>query len=64
MKEEQILITIEDGNVTVEVKGVAGKKCVALTKELEEALGTVSERTFKREYYSPKARTRIVQKSE
>ena len=29
-----------DGEVRIEVRGVHGTQCLALTKELEEALGT------------------------
>ncbi len=45
-------ITLEvdtDGHVIVEVSGVQGPACQALTKELEEALGTVTKKTLKPE---------------
>lgn len=39
---EQIATSIDTaGNIKVEVKGVKGKSCVALTKGLESELGTV-----------------------
>ena len=50
MKEERIKITIDrEGNASLDVSGVKGKKCLNLTKELEEALGVVSKREAKKE---------------
>lgn len=46
------IITLEidqDGNVLVEVSGVQGPSCQALTKELEEALGQVTGKKLKPE---------------
>jgi hypothetical protein len=40
-----------DGSVQMEVKGVRGKKCLDLTKNLEQALGEVRERKLTKEYY-------------
>ena len=45
----QIIVTIDsDGGSQVEVKGVAGPKCVEMTAGLEKALGRTvrSRRTF------------------
>jgi hypothetical protein len=40
MEIQEIEVTIgKDGQVQVQVRGVKGKKCLELTKELEEALG-------------------------
>ncbi len=41
----------DDGNVSFEVKGVKGKKCLEITKEIEEALGVVVNREHTGEYY-------------
>ncbi len=50
--KHEIDITIDDdGNVSFEVKGVKGKKCLEITKELEEALGIVKDRRKTGEYY-------------
>ncbi len=40
MEIEEIEVVIgKDGQVQVQVRGVHGKKCLALTKDLEDALG-------------------------
>lgn len=51
MKTEPI-ITLEvdtDGHVIVDVSGVQGPACQALTKALEEELGTLTQRKLKPE---------------
>jgi len=40
-----------DGTVELQVKWVKGKKCLDLTKNLEQALGEVKERKLTNEYY-------------
>ncbi len=48
---QEIEITIEaNGDVKIEGKGFTGNECTALTKAIEDALGTVSKRELKREY--------------
>ena len=50
--KHEIKIDIDDdGNVSFEVKGAKGKKCLEITKELEEALGMVVSREHTGEYY-------------
>ena len=50
--KHEIDITIDDdGNVTFMVKGVKGKKCLEITKDLEEALGIVRSREKTQEFY-------------
>jgi len=50
--KKDIFFTIdEDGEVKIEVKGAPGEDCMALTKEIEEALGIVGERQMTSEYY-------------
>lgn len=52
MHGEQIEVVIGlDGTTKLEVKGVQGQKCLDLTKDLEEQLGTVIERHSKPEMY-------------
>ena len=50
MKEEKIIINIDtEGNATIEVVGVTGTKCLAMTEELENFLGIVVARETKPE---------------
>lgn len=50
--KRDIEITIDpDGGISFEVKGATGKKCLDLTKDLEEALGVVVDRSMTAEYY-------------
>lgn len=52
MARPTIIVEIdEDGNATIEVRGVKGRRCLALTKELEDALGTMISQTKTRDYY-------------
>ncbi len=48
----ELEITIDEkGNVSYSVNGVKGKSCTETTKFLDEALGEVAKRDFKRDYY-------------
>jgi hypothetical protein len=50
--KHEIEIDIDDnGNVTFQVKGAKGKKCLEITKDLEEALGIVKSREKTAEFY-------------
>lgn len=51
MSQELEIVISPEGKVQIEVKGVQGPGCTELTRFLEEALGTVDDRTFKAEYY-------------
>ena len=51
MSQELQIVISPEGKVQIEVQGVKGPGCTELTRFLEEALGTVDERTFKAEYY-------------
>ncbi|MFH1118166.1 MAG: DUF2997 domain-containing protein [Pseudomonadota bacterium] len=49
--QEIDVIVKPDGTVRLEVRGVKGRKCLALTEGIEELLGgAVSERVFTDEY--------------
>ena len=51
-KKEELEISIsETGEITLNVIGAKGKKCMELTKELEEALGMLKSVEMKSEYY-------------
>jgi hypothetical protein len=41
----------DDGKVSFEVKGLKGKRCLEVTKEIEQALGIVVNREHTSEYY-------------
>ncbi len=47
-----------DGEVKLQVRGVAGAECLELTRKLEEELGLVVEREKTSEYYQAEAETR------
>jgi hypothetical protein len=50
--KQEIEFTINpDGSVSIEVKGAKGKSCTELTREIEEALGIIKNRTYTSEYY-------------
>jgi hypothetical protein len=50
--KHEIEIDIDDnGNVSFRVKGVKGKKCLEITKELEAALGIVVKQEKTAEFY-------------
>ena len=50
MEELEIIIP-KDGTISVNVKGVKGARCLAITKGLEQAAGSVTARTFAASYY-------------
>jgi len=50
-----------DGAVTVEVYGVKGQSCAALTEEFENALGGATSREKRREWYEHEPRERVRQ---
>ena len=52
MTMQELEITIDnEGRVLVHVTGVKGEDCLALTKNLETAVGDVQERSFTSDYY-------------
>lgn len=52
MTMQELEITIDnEGRVVVHVTGVKGEDCLALTKNLETAVGNVQERSFSSDYY-------------
>jgi hypothetical protein len=52
MEMQELEITIDkDGKMQVAVRGVHGAGCLAATKNLENAVGAVEERTCTAEYY-------------
>ena len=56
--KHEIEIDIDDnGNVSFTVKGVKGKKCLEITKELEQALGIVVKQEKTAEFYQTETKT-------
>jgi len=52
MDLQEMEITIDkEGRIQVNVKGVQGTGCLALTRELENALGVVEQREYTADYY-------------
>jgi hypothetical protein len=51
-KRQQITVTIEAGEASIEVNGVSGPSCETLTKNLEQALGVVRSRRRTTDYYT------------
>jgi hypothetical protein len=52
MEMQELEITIDrDGKMAVRVRGAHGEGCLALTKKLEDAVGTVEERNCTSEFY-------------
>lgn len=50
---EKIILNIDQtGNVTVETKGIKGKKCMDVSKFIEEALGNTIDLKKTSEYYA------------
>jgi hypothetical protein len=51
-QKQELEISISDtGEVTVNVLGAKGKKCMDMTKELEESLGVITSFEKKPEFY-------------
>lgn len=52
MEMQELEITIDkEGRVQVAARGVKGEGCRGLTKNIENAVGTVEEREYTAEYY-------------
>jgi len=52
MEMQELEITIDkDGKVQVATRGFHGEGCLAATKNIEDAVGTVEEREYTAEYY-------------
>lgn len=50
-REEIVVLIGPEGSVKIEVTGVEGPRCEALTRNLERSLGSVFEREKKTEYF-------------
>lgn len=61
-KQELEISIEEDGSVVINVIGAKGKKCLDLTKELEESLGLVSSRETKPSFYEEEINSSVTVK--
>jgi hypothetical protein len=56
MEMQELEITIDkEGKVQVAVRGVKGEGCLEITKNIENAVGTVEERGYTAEFYEQPA---------
>lgn len=59
-EKQELEITIsENGEVDINVLGAKGKNCMNITKDLEDALGLVTNREMKSSYYEQEDDNRI-----
>lgn len=59
-EKQELEITIsENGEVGINVLGAKGKNCMDMTKDLEDALGLVTNREMKSSYYEQEDDNRI-----
>lgn len=51
MENQKVIVKIDiKGKVFIEIDGVKGKKCLQITKDIEEILGSVEKRVLKPEF--------------
>lgn len=48
---EELIITIKEGDIQVEVEGVKGARCLELTQAIETLLGKINRRDLKNDFY-------------
>jgi hypothetical protein len=52
MEMQELEITIDrNGRVQVAARGIRGEGCLGMTKNIENAVGTVEKREYTAEYY-------------
>jgi hypothetical protein len=55
MELQELEIRVDrEGNVTLHVRGVKGEECIAITRNIEEPLGKVVDRSVSGEFYQEK----------
>ena len=60
-KKQELEISISaEGEVSINVIGAKGKKCLDLTKDFEEAIGIVTERETKPSFYENEESTSFI----
>jgi len=48
---EQMVVTIKDGKVVIEVEGAKGARCLQLTQAIEKLIGEVDNRHLNNDFY-------------
>lgn len=48
---EQMIITIKNGKVKIEMEGTKGARCLELTQAIEKLLGGIEDRFLKNDFY-------------
>lgn len=48
---EELIVTIKEGNIQVEVEGVKGARCLEMTQAIEELIGKKISRHLKDNFY-------------
>jgi hypothetical protein len=48
---EQLIVTIKNGKVEIEVEGAKGTRCLQLTHAIENVIGKVDDRFLKNDFY-------------
>lgn len=49
---EQMIVTIKNGSIQIEVEGVKGTHCLELTQAIEKLIGKVTDRFLKNDFYT------------
>lgn len=63
-KQEIEVFISEEGEIKFHIKGIKGKKCVDIAKDMGKGLGDLKELNFTSEYYeNEKTTTKTQQKS-
>jgi hypothetical protein len=48
---EQMIVTVKDGKIQIEIEGVRGTRCLELTQAIEQLIGEVETRSLRHEFY-------------
>ena len=48
---EQMIVTIKNGSVEIEIEGARGARCVELTQAIEKLIGKVDKKYYKKGFY-------------
>lgn len=48
---EQLIVTIKNGSIEIEIEGAKGARCLELTQAIEKLIGEVENRFLKNDFY-------------